>query len=301
MKIQTLLPQVILLLSCHSIGTFAARKPSNSVLLSNIKSLTLRGGKDTTARRLKPVPQLSCVGGNACDLYDIDVMRCTNSGSDYDADNVQWTCKASLPPEFKLGATDVICEGYDSAEDPYILKGSCGVEYRLVLTETGEEKYGHRDDYSGDGPATRSERIMFGLCLAFIVGVIGYGVWTSCTRGAQRPPAGGRGGAGGGWGWGGDDDNDDPPPPYDPRPPGTKGSQQAPNTQGWRPGFWTGTAAGAAGAYMAANRGFGQRTDPMVGSSRSAQARSNSNGSSSSSPPSSARYESTGFGGSRRR
>jgi hypothetical protein len=78
------------------------------------------------------------VGGNAKSLYEVDVMRCTNAGSDYDDDNVQWTCKASLPPEFKLGSTDVSCEGYDSPEDPYVLKGSCGVSYRLVLTEEGE-------------------------------------------------------------------------------------------------------------------------------------------------------------------
>jgi len=108
------------------------------------------------------------VGGNARGLYDVDVMRCTNSGADYDEDNVQWTCKAALPPEFKLGATDVMCEGYDSPDDPYILKGSCGVEYRLVLTEAGEKKYGHRDDYGdghASGSASRTEELAFGLCL----------------------------------------------------------------------------------------------------------------------------------------
>jgi hypothetical protein len=51
----------------------------------------------------------------------VQVMRCTNSGSGYDTDDVEWTCKAALPPEFKLGSTDVICEGYSSSDDPYIL------------------------------------------------------------------------------------------------------------------------------------------------------------------------------------
>lgn len=165
MKLQTILQHVFLSLACHTFDASAARKPSNSVLLSNVKSLTLKGGKDTSARRSSPIPQLSCVGGNARGLYEIDVMRCTNSGSDYDEDNVQWTCKASLPPEFKLGSTDVICEGYDSPEDPYILKGSCGVEYRLVLTETGEEKYGPREDYGDTHRSSRSEKMIFGLCL----------------------------------------------------------------------------------------------------------------------------------------
>lgn len=57
----------------------------------------------------------------------------------------------------------MICEGYDSPDDNYILKGtpqirawgnsgtvadlcgtgSCGVEYRLALTDYGYEKYGY--------------------------------------------------------------------------------------------------------------------------------------------------------------
>jgi len=133
-------------------------KPKDAVLLSNIETLTLRTGRQTSARRVSSIPQLSCIGGNARGLYDVDIMRCKNSGADYDTEDVQWTCQASLPPEFKLGSTDVICEGYDSPEDPYVLKGSCGVEFRLVLTEKGEEKYGHRDDgRGGDGGGTNDK------------------------------------------------------------------------------------------------------------------------------------------------
>jgi hypothetical protein len=142
--------------------THALRKPSDSVLLSKISSLTLRAGQKTSARRSSPIPQLQCIGGNARGLYDVDVMRCTNAGSDYDDDNVQWTCKASLPADFKLGSTDVSCEGYDSSEDPYVLKGSCGVSYRLVLTEEGERKYGHRvDDGDRSGPSSTGEKLIF--------------------------------------------------------------------------------------------------------------------------------------------
>lgn len=130
------------LLVALSPTTLALRKPANSVLLSSIQSLTVRDGKQTTHRRVSALSQLKCVGGNAKGLYDVDVMRCKNSGSEYDEGDVQWTCQASLPAEFKLGSTDVICEGYDSPEDPYILKGSCAVQYRLVLTDAGEEKYG---------------------------------------------------------------------------------------------------------------------------------------------------------------
>lgn len=140
----------------------ALRIPSDSVLLSKISSLTLRAGQKTSARRGNPIPQLQCMGGNARGLYEVDVMRCINAGSDYDDENVQWTCKASLPPEFKLGSTDVSCEGYDSPEDPYVLKGSCGVSYRLVLTEEGESKYGHRkDEDDRSGPSSTGEKLIF--------------------------------------------------------------------------------------------------------------------------------------------
>ncbi|KAH0381972.1 DUF1183-domain-containing protein, partial [Aureobasidium melanogenum] len=274
----------------------ALRKPSNSVLLSKISSLTLRADQKTSARRSSPIPQLQCTGGNARGLYDVDVMRCTNAGSDYDDDNVQWTCKASLPPEFKLGSTDVSCEGYDSPEDPYVLKGSCGVSYRLVLTEEGERKYGHRAD--GDersGPASTGEKLIFWAFFTFVAGMIVYGVWDSCVRGNNRRPQQAGHGYGGGWGG---DDNDDPPPPYTPYgKPSSSRNYGTQNGQAWRPGFWTGAgagaAAGAAAGYMAGNRG-------------NASNRSNSGGwggstGSSSPTPSSSRYESTGFGSSSRR
>jgi hypothetical protein len=135
--------------------TLAARKtPTDAVLLSNIKTLTLHNGRQTTARRGPSVPQLECVGGNARGLHSVDVMRCTNAGADYDPEDVQWTCQASLPTEFKLGSTEVVCEGYESPEDPFVLKGSCGVEYRLILTEEGERRFGERVDdggYEDDG------------------------------------------------------------------------------------------------------------------------------------------------------
>jgi hypothetical protein len=139
MNLQILVLQLIL--AAFALGK-KYTKSNDAVLLSNVRSLTLQTGKQTTARRVEAIPQLTCIGGSGQGLYDVDVMRCENSGSEYDAEDIQWTCKANLPPEFKLGSTDVVCEGFDSSEDSYILKGSCGVEYRLILTEMGEEKYG---------------------------------------------------------------------------------------------------------------------------------------------------------------
>jgi hypothetical protein len=100
--------------------------------ISKIKSLVLRSGAKTTGRRNSPIPQLKCVGGDAKGLYDVDVMRCRNMGSDYgDEGDASWECTAELPKWFKLGSTDVLCEGYNNPDDPYILKGM----FQLLLTE----------------------------------------------------------------------------------------------------------------------------------------------------------------------
>lgn len=39
----------------------------------------------------------------------------------------QWECKADLDNAVRFGKINVYCEGYDYPDDPYILKGSCGV------------------------------------------------------------------------------------------------------------------------------------------------------------------------------
>jgi hypothetical protein len=261
-------------------------------------------------------------------------MRCKNAGADYDENNIQWTCTASLPEEFKLGSTDVICEGYDSPDDPYILKGSCGVEYRLVLTDKGHEKFGKGrgrwsgddDDYGRDGPKSFGEKVAGAL---FWLAFIGIALWIvySAFIARQQGPAGaivaggnrpGWGGGGGG-GWGGNDDtNDDPPPPYyDARPGSNKkdyGSTQ-PGQQGWRPGFWSGALGGAAAGWAANRMGQGSRGNQTTGNgwgnrggngwgNGGGSSWNNGEGSSGSSPSSSfssTRHESTGFGSTSRR
>lgn len=55
------------------------------------------------------MPQLKCVSPRGiCSKYKIDVLRCENKGTGYDSEDVQWSCTASLPPELKLGSTDVV-------------------------------------------------------------------------------------------------------------------------------------------------------------------------------------------------
>lgn len=117
-------PLILALLGLSSCFQLAAAARNEKVLLSKIKALTLRSGQPTAARRVSSIPQLKCVGGDAEGLYEIDVMRCTNLGSDYgEGEDVSWSCTADVPKYFKLGSTDVLCEGYASADDPYILKG----------------------------------------------------------------------------------------------------------------------------------------------------------------------------------
>ncbi|KAH8198044.1 hypothetical protein TruAng_007768 [Truncatella angustata] len=273
-----------LLLALSSLAVtpaLAATKPKNAILLSDVQSLTLRSGAQTTHRRVPAAPQLKCVSSPpVCALHDVGLMRCTNQGSGYGEQDIQWSCAADLPPSLKLGATDVVCEGYARADDEYMLKGSCGVEYRLVLTEEGERRYPHLSKTGGGGwsskpnsqkPAAgpQGEGLDWSGVIFFIifVAVLVWIVYSACvsannnSNGAtmRRPRNGGGGGGNGGGGWGpggggggfGGWGSDDPPPPY----PGSKpNSSSSSSQQGWRPGFFSGAATGAAAGYMAGNR-----------------------------------------------
>ncbi|KAH6687409.1 hypothetical protein F5X68DRAFT_207381, partial [Plectosphaerella plurivora] len=226
----------LLLLLSDLPSTIAKQPPKNAILLSQVQTLTLRGnGAKTTHRRLPAVPQLKCLSSSKiCDLHDIDVLRCTNQGSGYDDEDTQWSCTANLPPTLKLGSTDVICEGYSSSEDPYVLKGSCGVEYRLALTKEGERRYpdiasGRSNNWFGEDHDTRRKSNISGYLFAIIfVAVFAWIVYSACMAQDRNRRLGGArrgGGGGGGWGGGGGGDGpggwqpwNDPPPPY----PGTK-------------------------------------------------------------------------------
>ncbi len=334
LPVRALPPLIVLLLTVLiSLGSAArvtnpSKVPKNAVLLSKISSLTLRSGRSTTSRRVPPAPQLQCTGpAGVCSLYKVDTMRCKNEGADYDENNIQWACSASLPEEFKLGSTDVICEGYESSDDPYVLKGSCGVEYRLLLTEKGEMKYGitNEDDlWTSFRTKSRWEKLGTFVFWLIFGGVVGAMILSAfgCLGGRRGAPgAGGNRPGWGGGGGGGGGFNDDPPPPYSdyqpsPKRSTTSSSSRYGQTGGngpWRPGFWTGAGAGAAAGYALGNRGRNQNSGGLFGAGSTT---TNSGGlfgglrdnagegsSRSSSGPSfsSSRHESTGFGSTSRR
>ncbi|XP_034376528.1 store-operated calcium entry-associated regulatory factor [Arvicanthis niloticus] len=161
------------------------------ILLRDVKALTLYSDRYTTSRRLDPIPQLKCVGGTAgCDAYTPRVIQCQNKG--WDGYDVQWECKTDLDIAYKFGKTVVSCEGYESSEDQYILRGSCGLEYNLDYTELGLKKlkesskhqgfsdYYHKV-YSSDSCGLITIAVLF--VLAFVV----YKLFLSDGQGSPPP------------------------------------------------------------------------------------------------------------------
>ncbi|XP_068607421.1 store-operated calcium entry-associated regulatory factor [Brachionichthys hirsutus] len=124
------------------------------VLLRDVQVLTLYKGRHTTARRSSPIPQLQCVGGSAgCQAFLPEVVQCLNKG--WDGVDVQWECKTDMDQAYRFGSIEVSCEGYNHPADAYILKGSCGLEYRLELTEEGQRRtrgsWGSQSGFKGFG------------------------------------------------------------------------------------------------------------------------------------------------------
>uniref|UniRef100_A0A8C8FSI2 Store-operated calcium entry-associated regulatory factor n=1 Tax=Oncorhynchus tshawytscha TaxID=74940 RepID=A0A8C8FSI2_ONCTS len=104
-----------------------------SVLLRDVQVLTLYKGTSSSA-----VPQLQCAGGSAsCGSFISEVVQCKNKG--WDRVNAQ--CKTDMDSAYKFGRIEVSCEGFSHPDDAYILKGSCGLEYSLELTEEGKRRH----------------------------------------------------------------------------------------------------------------------------------------------------------------
>jgi len=96
------------------------------VLLHSIKELHFTRGLYTMSRREPSIPQLECIGGSAKDVFTPAVVRCVN--------NANWRCETTLDSSVELGTVIVSCEGYSGPYDPYVLRGSCALKYKLEYT-----------------------------------------------------------------------------------------------------------------------------------------------------------------------
>lgn len=89
---------------------------------------------------------------------------------------LQWECKADLENAYRFGKIEVSCEGYDYPDDPYILQGSCGLQYALELTKGGQQQssYFSSNYYSTpshDSVATGTGVVLIILCVGLVYGV----------------------------------------------------------------------------------------------------------------------------------
>lgn len=140
------------------------------VLLSDVQTLTLYHDKKTTGRRSSPVPQLKCNSGySLCHEFAPHAVQCYNKGTD--GMDAQWECTAQLDSQVKFDVLKVSCEGFDSANDPYILAGSCGLEYTFAKTGV-KPTAGHS---THKDTAKASSTGFFGGIMKFIFSIFAFG------------------------------------------------------------------------------------------------------------------------------
>jgi len=215
---------------------------------ARIPALTFYKDATTTYRRTSPLPQLVCLG-KPCKLYTPDVVRCESLGGV--GTEIDWKCEADLPESLRFGKVEVSCEGWSAPGDPYILKGSCSLEYRLVqipsVLRDAESHIFRPQSFFTVPEIDVPKLIIMILWIGFLL-ILAWSFFKSCFRGNNsrqppRPP--GPRSSNSGWFPGGYDDNSGtgPPPPY-------SKSAPEPGAQPWRPGFWTGAALGGLGAHL---------------------------------------------------
>jgi hypothetical protein len=177
---------------CALLGVFLLSWTSvargDRVFERSIGVLTFHADYWTAARRVAPVPQLKCVGGTAQREAGAQprVVQCTNAGDD-DHGRVNWQCTADLDSSVRFGSMSVNCEGYHSPEDPYVLVGSCGLEYELdyaprpVHPKEAHEVYHYKYESNHVRVHTRTEPSLWVILLVLFVGAVLLGVAGCCT------------------------------------------------------------------------------------------------------------------------
>ncbi|GAA5943394.1 uncharacterized protein JCM15063_002934 [Sporobolomyces koalae] len=217
---------------------------SNRIPTTAMTALTLHADRETTHRRNHPVPQLTCIG-TLCYQYEPETIQCQAVGQD-GGGGLEWKCQAELPNGIKFGQVEVGCEGWDGPDDEYILRGSCALTYSLVPSTKAFER--------GQIPYRTSSRpqvtistsslnllvlVLFVYCIYTLVPSLVTRIHRFLTR-RPRPRSHWSGGPGNN----NDGDGGPPPPPYSRSPPPSKIASGS-SSSNWRPGFWSGLAAGA--------------------------------------------------------
>ena len=124
-----------LLLSSLLLGAQAVQ--AQRIFPGKLPQLVFHENSHTTKGRGASIPQMECVGGH-CDKAP-SYIRCTNMRLRQGGEDPEWDCKANLEKGYHLVFSEVSCEGYAYAEDPYILAGSCGVTYKVGRSPFGLE------------------------------------------------------------------------------------------------------------------------------------------------------------------
>lgn len=107
---------------------------SRRLLLEKGTTITLRNGQMTVGRRTNLVPQLKCVGeSSSCSGNLPQVVQCQIVGFGKRA--AKWRCQYNADRRFVARKVLVTCEGYDYPDDPYILEGSCKLEYIIEYSQ----------------------------------------------------------------------------------------------------------------------------------------------------------------------
>jgi len=128
-----------MIIACFVVLSATADAVHEKVPIKEVTSLLLHRGKMTTGRRSAPVPQINCLSN--CN-HSPDTIYCRNVG--FDGEDVVWECKSD-PDGSAFRDLNVQCEGYDYPDDPYILKGSCGIEFSMTTTPGPSPRH-HTDD-----------------------------------------------------------------------------------------------------------------------------------------------------------
>ncbi|KAJ7352733.1 Store-operated calcium entry-associated regulatory factor [Desmophyllum pertusum] len=154
---------------------------NDKIRLTDVIVVTLHPGKMTNSRRTHPVPQLKCVGGMTdCSAFTPSVVHCLNIGSD--GSDVQWECPTYMNNRYKFGEIAVNCEGYDYPDDPYVLEGSCWLEYTIDFVDHGGHYYITRNFGSWLGSMFRIIALVGSIIMFGIIALVAYYIYLHLTE-----------------------------------------------------------------------------------------------------------------------